>query len=68
VFKNVAEVRYLGMALTNQNLILEEIKRKLNSGNAYYHSVHNFLSSHVLFKNIKIRIYMTNLACSSALA
>jgi hypothetical protein len=35
------------------------IKRKLNSGNAYYHSVQKLLSSRLLSKNIKIRIYKT---------
>jgi hypothetical protein len=49
----------LGTAITNQSLIQEEIRRRLNSGNAYYHSVRNLLSSHVLSKNIKIRIYKT---------
>ncbi|PNF40782.1 hypothetical protein B7P43_G16927 [Cryptotermes secundus] len=46
------------MAITNQNLIQEEIKRRLNSGNACYHSVQNLLSSHLLSKN-KLRIYKT---------
>jgi hypothetical protein len=32
------------MPITNQNLIQEEIKRRLNLGNACYHSVQNFLS------------------------
>jgi hypothetical protein len=45
--------------MANQNLIQEEIKRRLNSGNACYHSVQNLLSSRLLFKNIKIRIYKT---------
>jgi hypothetical protein len=40
-------------------LIQEEIKRKLNLGNACYHSVQNLLSSHLLPKNVKIRIYKT---------
>jgi hypothetical protein len=40
-------------------LIQEEIKRRLNSGNAYYHSVQRLLSSHLLSKNLKIRIYKT---------
>jgi hypothetical protein len=44
-FKNVAQFRYLGTTITNQNLIQEEIKRRLNSGNACYHSVQNLLSS-----------------------
>jgi hypothetical protein len=41
-FKNLAQFKYLGMTETNQNLIQGEIKRRLNSGNACYHSVQNF--------------------------
>jgi hypothetical protein len=33
-FENVAQFTYLGMTITNQNLIQEEIKRRFNSGNA----------------------------------
>jgi hypothetical protein len=46
-------------SLRNQNLIQEEIKRRLSSGNACYHSVQNLLSSRLLSKNLKIRIYKT---------
>jgi hypothetical protein len=35
------------------------MKIKLNSGNGYYHSVQSLLSSHLLSKNIKIKIYKT---------
>jgi hypothetical protein len=52
--ENVAQFRYLGTTITIQNLIQEEIKRGLNSGNTYYHSVQNLSSSHLLTKNIKI--------------
>jgi hypothetical protein len=38
----------------NQNLIQEEIKRRVNSDNAFYHSVKNLLSSRLLSKNVKI--------------
>jgi hypothetical protein len=47
------------MTVTNQNLIQEEIKRIFNSGNACYHSVQNLLSSSMLSKIVKVRIYKT---------
>jgi hypothetical protein len=47
------------MTVRNKNLIPEEMKRRLNSGNAGYHSVQNLLSSHPPSKNVKIRIYKT---------
>jgi UDP-galactopyranose mutase len=56
-FERVEEFKYLGTALTNQNSILEEIKIRLRSGNACYYSVQNLLSSRLLSKNLKIRIY-----------
>jgi len=43
----------------NQNCIQEEIKSRLKLGNACYHSVQNLLSSSLLSKNIKIKIYRT---------
>jgi hypothetical protein len=45
--------------LTNQNDIHDEIKSRLNSGNACYHSVQNLLSSCLISKNLKIKIYKT---------
>ena len=39
--------------------IAEEIKSRLRSGNPYYHSVQNLLSSRLLSKNLKIKIYRT---------
>jgi hypothetical protein len=43
----------------NQNSDNEEIKSILKSGNAFYNSVQNLLSSSVLFKDIKIKIHRT---------
>jgi hypothetical protein len=51
-----------GIFVTNikeSKLIAEEIKRRLNSGNACYRSVWNLLSSRLLSKNAKIRTYKT---------
>ena len=50
---------YLGKTLTNQNSIPEEIKSRLRSGNACYHLVQNLLSSRLLSKTLKIKIYRT---------
>jgi hypothetical protein len=58
-FENVPQFKYLGTIVPNKILIQELIKRTLNSGNACYHSVQNFLSSRLLSKNLKIRIYKT---------
>jgi len=50
---------YLGTILTNQNSVAEEIKSRLKSRNACYHLVQNLLSSRLLSKNLKIKIYKT---------
>jgi hypothetical protein len=42
-------------------LIQEEIKWSLNSGNACYHSVQNLLSSRLLSRSVKMRIYKTKI-------
>jgi hypothetical protein len=55
----VSQFKYLGTTVTNQNSIQEKIKRRMNSGNAYYHSVQNLLSSRLQSKNVKVGIYKT---------
>jgi hypothetical protein len=49
------------MTVRNQNLTWEEIRRRMNSGNACYCSILNLLSSHLLSKHIKSRIYETKI-------
>ena len=58
-YERVEEFIYLATSLTNQNCIQEKIKSRLESGNVCYHSVRNLLSSSLLSKNIKIKMYRT---------
>jgi hypothetical protein len=43
-FENLEKFKHLGTTLTKQNDIHDEIKSRLNSGNACCHSVQNLLS------------------------
>jgi len=58
-FERVEEFKYLRTTLTNQNSIQQETKSRRNSANACYHSVQKLLSSSLLSKNLKIKIYRT---------
>jgi hypothetical protein len=59
-FETVEQFKYFGTKLKKQNYIHEEeIKSGLKSGNAFYHSVQNILSSSLISKNVKIKICRT---------
>ncbi|KAJ4432164.1 hypothetical protein ANN_20780 [Periplaneta americana] len=58
-FEEVEKFKYLGVTVTNINDTREEIKRRINMGNACYYSVEKLLSSSLLSKNLKVRIYKT---------
>ena len=52
-------LKYLDSLLTNQNYIHEKIKYRIKAGNSCYYSVQTHLSSQLLSKNLKIKIYKT---------
>ncbi|KAJ4448649.1 hypothetical protein ANN_00039 [Periplaneta americana] len=58
-FEEVENFKYLGATVTNINNTREEIKRRINMGNACYYSVEKLLSSSLLSKNVKVKIYKT---------
>ncbi|KAJ4450879.1 hypothetical protein ANN_02311 [Periplaneta americana] len=58
-FEKVEKFKCLGATVTNINDTREEIKHRINMGNACYYLVEKLLSSSLLSKNLKVRMYKT---------
>jgi len=58
-FERVEVFKYLGTTLTFQNSIREEIKSRVRSGNSCNILVQNLVSSRLLSRKLKIKLYRT---------
>jgi hypothetical protein len=58
-FEVVANFKYFGIKLRDQNWMHEETKSRINSGSSCYQSVQSLLSSLLLSINVKVEIYKT---------
>jgi hypothetical protein len=52
----------MAISVTEHNFVQDEIRSRLNLGNACYHSVQNILSTRLLSEKIKSKLYF---ACGS---
>ena len=64
----VGRVQVFGNKSKDQNSVQEEVKIRLKSGNACYHSVQNIFFSSLLSKSIKIKVYRTMILATTKLA
>ena len=58
-FEKVEKFKYLEVTVTNTNDICEEIKRRINMGNACYYSLEKILQSRLLSNKLKVNTYKT---------
>jgi hypothetical protein len=58
-FEDVAKFKYFVRTLTYQNFMHEQIKSRLHSRNACYHSVQSLLSARLLTTYLKVKIHKT---------
>ena len=53
------KISNIGVTVTNTNDIRDEIKRRINMGNACYYSLEKMLSSRLLSKKLKVNTHKT---------
>lgn len=58
-YERVAQFKYLGGIITENNERLAEIKARLAAGNRCYYSFQNLLKTSLINKNLKLTIYKT---------
>ena len=58
-FEKVEKFKYLGVTVTNTKDISEEIKRRINMGNACYYPLEKILLSRLLYKKLEVNTYKT---------
>jgi hypothetical protein len=58
-FMGLCKPGFICINMAENHSIHEEIKSRLKSGNVCYNSLQNLLSSSLLSKNVKIKIYIT---------
>ena len=58
-YERVEDLKYLETTLTDQHSLQEEINSRLNSGNSCCHSMQKLLSSSLLSRTLKNKIYRT---------
>jgi len=59
VIEKVNKFKYLGAYVTSKNEVAEEINSRLVSGNASFYSVQKLLTSRLISRILKLKIYRT---------
>ena len=57
-FERISKFTYLGSVLTENNSIIAEINKRIKKGNATYYKNRKLLTSKLLIRNIKSRLYL----------
>jgi hypothetical protein len=58
-FEGISRFIYLGSVLTENSSIMAEINEKIKKGNTTYYKNRKLLTSKLLTRNVKLRLYLT---------